>query len=261
MTYFGFLLRFLVIPILILSGIYIWDKRTSRPTVKFGNERIFWLVIGLHVLLALIYTTPWDNYLVATRVWFYNPRLVTGIVLGYVPLEEYTFFILEVILVGLWWKFLVGRIEPDRPFKPVPRLRHWSLVSVVLIWATSTAIFFWGSRQTTYLSIILFWALPPMIPQFIFGADLLWHYRRLILATIIPTAVYLSVTDSLAIASSTWTIDPAQSTNLFIGALPIEESIFFLMTVMLLAFGMTLALIKESRHRYSRLLEKTKAAG
>ena len=255
MTYFGFLLRFLVIPIFIFGGFYIWDQRKSGSTAEFGNGRIFWLVIGVHILLALIYTTPWDNYLVATRVWFYNPKLVTGIVLGYVPIEEYTFFILEVILVGLWWNFLAGRTEPAPTFRPIPRLRHWSLGVVTLVWAISTILLFFGSRQLTYLTIILFWALLPTIPQFIFGADLLWHYRRLILATIIPAAVYLSLTDSIAIASSTWTIDPAQSTNLFIGTLPIEEALFFVMTAMLLTFGMTLALAKESRGRFRGLLE------
>lgn len=46
----------------------------------------------LHVVLAVVYTAPWDNYLVATGVWSYNPGLVTGVTLGWVPIEEYTFF-------------------------------------------------------------------------------------------------------------------------------------------------------------------------
>ena len=88
MTYFGFLLRFLVLPILVFLVITWWDNRNNKPTLGFKNGRAVWMAIGIHILLAVIYTTPWDNYLVATGVWYYNLTLVTGIVLGYVPLKN-----------------------------------------------------------------------------------------------------------------------------------------------------------------------------
>ncbi|HNO31899.1 MAG TPA: lycopene cyclase domain-containing protein, partial [Anaerolineales bacterium] len=114
MTYFGFLLRFLVLPIAIFLVITWWDNKHNRPTPGFNDGKAVWIGILVHIILAVAYTTPWDNYLVATGVWYYNPDLVTGIVLGYVPIEEYTFFVLETILAGLWWWFLVRRLhEPS----------------------------------------------------------------------------------------------------------------------------------------------------
>ena len=86
MTYFGFLLRFLVIPILVFLAITYRDYKNNIPSPGFRNGRAVWMGIAVHVLLAVVYTTPWDNYLVATGVWYYNPELVTGIVLGYVPI-------------------------------------------------------------------------------------------------------------------------------------------------------------------------------
>src|ERR1051325_3279672 len=109
MTYFGFLFRFLIIPILIFLGIPYWANKNNKPIRGFQNGHAVWMGISVHVLLAVIYTTPWDNYLVATGVWYYNPKLVTGLLIGYVPIEEYTFFVLETILSGLWWWFLVRR--------------------------------------------------------------------------------------------------------------------------------------------------------
>ena len=100
MTYFGFLLRFLVIPILLL--LFVNWREKNKPTLGFDESKA-WRSILLHILIAVVYTTPWDNYLVATGVWYYNPDLVTGIVFGYVPLEEYTFFVLETLMIGLWW--------------------------------------------------------------------------------------------------------------------------------------------------------------
>ncbi|MCX8063193.1 MAG: lycopene cyclase domain-containing protein, partial [Anaerolineales bacterium] len=82
MTYFGFLLRFLVVPIVILLFLTWRDARRYPPMQYFQNGRMVWGIIVLHIALAVIYTTPWDNYLVASGVWTYNPDLVSGIVLG-----------------------------------------------------------------------------------------------------------------------------------------------------------------------------------
>ncbi len=91
MTYPLFLLLFLVIPIVLLA-FALREKIRAR----------WWLAaVGSTIVVALIYTTPWDNYLVATRVWSYNPARVWNIVLGYVPLEEYLFFVLQTILTGV----------------------------------------------------------------------------------------------------------------------------------------------------------------
>src|SRR4029078_4568828 len=105
------LLRFLALPILILLAVMYRHNKSNKQISDFQNGRAVWVGIGIHVLLAVIYTTPWDNYLVATGVWYYNPQLVTGFLIGYVPIEEYTFFVLETILSGLWWWFLASRFS------------------------------------------------------------------------------------------------------------------------------------------------------
>ncbi len=91
MTYFLFLFLFLVIPIALL--LFTLRRKTRAWWWRFA--------VALSILLALLYTTPWDNYLVATRVWYYDPGRVWNAVIGYVPLEEYLFFILQPILVSL----------------------------------------------------------------------------------------------------------------------------------------------------------------
>ena len=101
MTYFSFLLLFLVVPIGLLLILTVRDRQRGKIAVGFLDGWSVWLAIGLHVLLAIVYTTPWDNYLVATRVWYYNPNLISGVVLGWVPLEEYIFFVLETCPGGL----------------------------------------------------------------------------------------------------------------------------------------------------------------
>jgi len=260
MTYFGFLLRFLLIPIIIFLAIRLWDNKNNKPIIGFKNGRAVWMAIGIHVLLAVVYTTPWDNYLVATGVWYYNPKLVTGIVFGYVPIEEYTFFIVETILSGLWWWFLTRRFDfataplSAKEFKSNKNLIFISSSFLVFIWMIFTYLFFFGATKWTYLSITLFWALPAILPQLLFGADILWHYRKLVTWAILIPGTYLSLMDIVALKATTWSISPTQTTGvLFFGILPLEEVVFFFITNVLVVFGMTLLLTNVSEGRFSEI--------
>jgi lycopene beta-cyclase len=252
MTYFGFLLRFLVIPVLIFLVITYWDNRNDRRIKGFHNGRAVWIAIAIHIALAVIYTTPWDNYLVATGVWYYNPDLVTGKLIGYVPIEEYTFFVLETVLSGLWWWFLARRLSaPGKGFKPNKRIMYFSTGVLVFLWILSAYLFFFGDPKWTYLSITLFWALPAILPQLFFGADILWHYRKLVFWGIFVPGLYLSLMDILALTDTTWAISPSQTTGiLFFGILPLEEVVFFFITNALIINGMTLLLANVSQERF-----------
>lgn len=267
MTYSGFLLRFLLFPILVFLAIAYWDNRNNNQINGFRNGRAVWIGIGIHILLAVIYTTPWDNYLVATGVWYYNPKLVTGLVIGYVPIEEYTFFVLETILSGLWWWFLVRRfpITPgssstriDR-FIPNKLLVYLSTCILGLLWLVFTYLLFLGEAKWTYLSIILFWALPPIFIQLLFGADILWHYRKLVFWGIVVPAMYLSLMDIVALNQTTWSISTSQTTGiLFFRILPLEEILFFFVTNILIAFGMTLLLANVSQERFAEIRKRVR---
>jgi lycopene cyclase domain-containing protein len=269
MTYFGFLLRFLFLPILIFLAVTLWDNKRGKQMNSFRNGRAVWIAIFIHVVIAVIYTTPWDNYLVATGVWYYNPALVTGIVFGYVPIEEYTFFVVETILAGLWWWFLARRIFPlpvgkrsgvRENFTPNKRLIHASSSLLIIVWMIFTYLFFFGDEKWTYLSIILFWALPAILPQLWFGADILWHYRRLVFWAIMVPGAYLSLMDIVALRDTTWSISPSQTTGvLFFGILPLEEVVFFFITNVLITFGMTLLLEDVSQERIAEIRRQVSA--
>jgi len=259
MTYFGFLLRFLFIPIFLMLVVTYFDHRARRPAPGFDLDKIL-LATGVHILLALVYTTPWDNYLVATGVWSYNPALVNGFVIGYVPIEEYTFFIVETILVGLWWLFLARRLIPrERPgerTEPVEVMRsnktlvYVSICLLSLLWLICTYLLFFGAEKWNYLGLILCWALPAILPQLLFGADILWQHRKLVVATILPLGTYLSLMDIVALRDTTWSISKTQTTGiLFFGILPLEEVVFFFITATIIAFGMTLMLSDLGRNR------------
>ena len=256
MTYFGFLSLFLMVPILILLGLAWLDRRNGRERAEALRSWPVWAAIGLHILIALIYTTPWDNYLVATKVWWYEPSLVTGITIGWVPIEEYTFFILQPILAGLWLVYLMRRLT-FQEHKLLGALRLWSVIVLGIVWLVSAVTLFSGWQPGTYISLILFWALPAIMLQLAFGADILWRFRQLVFLSIAPLTLYLGAADALAISFGTWTIDPAQSLNIYLGGvLPVEEFLFFLVTNTLVTFGIVLILAQASRQRLTGIKEQ-----
>ena len=248
MTYFGFLLRFIGIPLALLAASAVWDwRRGRRLPASLGHVPSMGVLLA-HVTAAVIWTTPWDNYLVATGVWYYDPKLVTGITLGWVPIEEYTFFVVQTLLTGNWLLWLARRLTGDGPQSVSPRRRlprrNWVAAALAGgIWWIAVVILAVGWRPGTYLGLALGWLIPPIILQLIVGADLLWRRRSLIATALLPAAIYLSAVDSIAISAGIWTIAPGQSTGVLLGGvLPVEEAIFFLLTNMLIVFGMVLML-------------------
>ncbi len=257
MTYFSFLIRFVIPPLILLVAFIWWQGRIGR-IAHLPNRQLVLKAIILHVLLAVAYTTPWDNYLVANGVWYYHPELVSGVVIGYVPLEEYIFFVLETLLCGFWWWFLAqhmrsvtGQGSQSVPFVPRPRIRYLAAGLTAGLWAVFVLLLFGGNSSWTYLSLILVWGLPVLFVQFAFGADLLWYHRRLVFWAAFVPGMYLSLTDMIALRAGTWNISPSHTIGVqFFGILPLEEVTFFFVTATMIVFGVTLLVSEEAHQRF-----------
>ncbi|MFX0092173.1 MAG: lycopene cyclase domain-containing protein [Candidatus Hodarchaeota archaeon] len=262
--YFVFIILFVIIPIIILSLLHLIDANNK---IQIPNELHSFpplLVLLALIFIAVIWTTPWDNYLVAIGVWGYNPSLVTGLVIGWVPIEEYTFFVVQTVMSGLLLLLMAKHMSlPQESLKTNSSLRLGSFLVIVPIWIVSfigviniESLAAVAQGQGTYLSLIIFWLTQPIMLQLLFGADILWHYRRLVIPAILIPSIYLSAADILAIFAGTWHISLNFSTGIFLFGLPIEEAVFFFITNILIVFGMTLGLATESRKRIDQFLNR-----
>ena len=230
MTYGAFLVLFIAIPILIL--VFRNANRRGQP----------WAMLAGLAVIALLYTTMWDNYLVANRIWWYSADQVSGLKLGWVPIEEYLFFVLQPLLTGLWTLTLLRNWKiPSFPEARNPSVRWGAVASIALLWTFAAAMLFAGWSTTRYLGLILIWALPPLALQFAYGADILWQQRRLVVLALIPATLYLGAADAFAISNGIWTINPKTSVPVLIGGvLPLEELLFFFVTNCLIVFTVVL---------------------
>lgn len=235
MTYLAFLIVFLLPPILLIYGL-LWRKRAH------GGRKLEIRPVLALALVALIYTTPWDNYLVANRIWWYRPDWVLGTTLAWVPVEEYAFFVLQTMLTGGWTLFVTRYLVPSAPAgtSRSHRLRWAAGLGASLVAVASGAALLAGPPQWTYMALILVWALPPLALQAAFGADLLMQRARAVLFSIGLPTIYLILADALAIRTGTWVINPRLSLSTRVAGFPLEEALFFLVTNTLVVVGLTL---------------------
>lgn len=90
----------------------------------------------------------------------------------------------------------------------------------------------------SYLILLVGWALPIIVLQWAVAGRALWRARRALGATVALCAVYLSLADHFAIARGIWQIREEGIVGLrFQGHLPLEEALFFFLTVVMSAQG------------------------
>jgi len=248
LTYLQFHLAFLVPAVLALVATgFVSRSRLAEPaSVRAeaspisGYGKRYWTGVAVVTLVALAYTIPWDNHLIAVGVWGYGQG-ATLATIGHAPVGEYLFILVQPWVTALWLAHLsIPSTWPDgRAGRTRPTLMRIAGV------ALAAAIGFggWGmldTDATLYLGAILSWAAPVLALQWAVGAPQLWARRRLVaLATLVP-ALYLSVVDRVAIAMDIWILSERYTTGIKVAGLPVEEGLFFLVTNLFVVQGLVL---------------------
>ncbi|ATB35773.1 hypothetical protein CYFUS_001187 [Cystobacter fuscus] len=95
-----------------------------------------------------------------------------------------------------------------------------------------------------YLIHLMAWAGPFIALQL---GVLVFYFRErswtVLRAALVPAGVmgvYLSVADHLAIREGIWSFGEGKHLGIYIGAVPLEELLFFLLTSVMVALGLTL---------------------
>ncbi|MGF1450388.1 MAG: lycopene cyclase domain-containing protein [Opitutales bacterium] len=240
MTYSTFHLLF-TLPILALLGVVAWRTAKGRPA-DYAHRWHAWLFLSV---IAFIYTTPWDIYLVGQGVWGYPEGSVLGTVAG-VPVEEYAFFLIQTAITTLWFFICLGRLRPGgQTLAPPPSLRsqqraRWTLPC--LGYLALVGVYALQFEQGTYFGLILVWACPILVLHWLVGGSWLADNLKLIAWGVLPPTLYFWVADWVAIYTGAWHINPALSLGPSLVGLPLEEAVFFLVTNIMVVQGLYLYL-------------------
>jgi lycopene beta-cyclase len=247
MTYLQFHLLFILPP---LAALLFAVRRAPQVL-----GRRAWWTLPVMALIAFAYTTPWDNYLVYRGIWWYGEDRVMGTI-GYVPIEEYMFFVLQPLLTGAWTYWLLMRratleeTEAQRQRRERPPQQGLTLslgatravgAGTYLLLAAAGALALTFERGV-YMGLILAWAAPVLAGQWVFaGPAVVRAPATFALAVGVPT-LYLWVADWVAIDAGIWAISAQHTTGLHLFGLPMEEALFFLVTNLLVVQGVLLFL-------------------
>ena len=236
MTYLQFHLVF-TLPVLVVLALV--HTRLDMPGT--------WRWLGTVVALAVAYTTPWDNYLVYRGVWAYPESAVIGTI-GYVPLEEYAFFVIQTLIAGLFYLILRATGRLDAHEAPMPAWWRFGLVGAFLALAgLGVWLLLSSNDHALYMGLILAWAPPVIAGMLLVGARKVWDERLRVLIAITVVTVYLWMIDRVAIGIGIWDIAAPYRLHVDPLGLPLEEATFFTVTTTLCVFGLALFLPKASR--------------
>jgi lycopene beta-cyclase len=231
MTYWKFHLVFNV-PILVVGLILAGSDFWVTPVLLTG---------GLILLAVMIFTTPWDNYAVAQGIWGFPPKRFS-LKLGYLPIEEYAFFIMESVQV-MFFTFWLLKLFPALQSDPGLPLTHPLIGSTLaLLFMAWLGIGLWGRNRYHkksrghYAWHLFFWFIPVILLQWVIAAEALFPRWPLIALVTGLIGTYLSMADYIAIDKGIWHFDEKQITGHKLGKkMPWEEAAFFYLTALLVA--------------------------
>jgi len=243
LTYPQFHAAFVLPAVLTLLAATTVSRRhaAGRTVWVSGASRTYWLDVALLVVLAVAYTTPWDNFLIAQGVWGYGPGRILARI-GYAPVSEYAFFGAQTVLTALWLSHL--RMDPpDGVEGRSQRRRHAERVFGVALAGALGALGLWwlGGDATFYLGAIVAWAAPVLALQWAVGAPALLDRRRTVLLGVAVPSLYLSIADRIAIGQGVWELSATYTTGVTLAGLPVEEALFFVVTNVFVVQGLVLA--------------------
>ena len=197
--------------------------------------------LGLVILnvIAFAYTTPWGSFMIQTGAWWYGDGAVAWRGL-HIPLGEYMFFAIQTLIVGLYLHW--------RGFDPSYREGDFAVWPAVAGVGVGAAMLVGGLYLITlgdsflYLGGLIAWVGPVVMIQWLVGAGyLVRNPRPWIEAALVP-ALYLWVTDRIAIGMGTWVVSEQYTTGLLVPllGLPIEEALFFFLAGVMTVTGLVL---------------------
>jgi len=210
----------------------------TRP---FINRSEIFKIVFISTL-AFFYTIPWDNYIIYKGAWTYPSERVLAVI-GYVPIEECMFFVLQTVLTSLWALLCVRWSTPCFKFnydEHSYQMIRWIPISILCITTVVGYSISIPGQNTFYLGCILCWVSPVLIFVWYGGGN--FFVKKIIpssIAIIVPT-IYLCWVDQVAIKNNVWHINKTTSLNIFIvDDLPVEEAFFFFITNVLIVLAVS----------------------
>ena len=137
------------------------------------------------IQVAVVYTIPWDAYLIYAKVWTYPPNAILGPTLLRIPIEELFFFVIQTYITSLLYILInkptlfaiylrdasafqnaeqqaKDQKRSDGSAEDLSRMKYRKLMGQIFFASMTTVPLFssGASKNGTYLRLISAWAGP-----------------------------------------------------------------------------------------------------
>ncbi|KAF2757284.1 Lycopene beta-cyclase [Pseudovirgaria hyperparasitica] len=202
------------------------------------------------ITIAVVATIPWDSYLIRSNVWTYTDDAVIGWKLFDIPVEEVFFFVIQTYNTSFLYFILSKptfhsvylRTDLDRSHSNELSITSRRTIGQVFLAVVIYAGFHMLSHggTSTYMGLILSWAGPFMLLLWTLAYQMILNLP--ITNTLIPIGLptfYLWMVDTFSLKRGTWVISAATKSDLYLWkGLELEEAVFFLITNVMIVFGL-----------------------
>jgi putative membrane protein len=208
--------------------------------------------LGFVLLAVMIFTAPWDNLAAKWGIWGF-PREKYSLRIGYLPVEEYAFFLLQSVNVILAVRALFH-------FFPDWRTGRETSIGAITLICLAASVIPWAfvaiqlrrlrrkAGPRVNYAVHLAWFLPVIYTQWILDPRLFIGHAGLLALVTAAFGVYYTLADLAAVRAGTWFFDEKQITGVKLGRLlPWEEIAFFFLTSLLVAQSYLLLLPADLR--------------
>jgi lycopene cyclase domain-containing protein len=86
-----------VLPVLVVLFAYRW--------------LVHWGTICYTLVALLLMTAVFDNFIVGSGVVAYDPELLSGVFIGFAPIEDFAYTLVAALLIPLTWWWLGSRVK------------------------------------------------------------------------------------------------------------------------------------------------------
>jgi lycopene cyclase domain-containing protein len=86
-----------IVPVLIVLFAYRWLAH--------------WSTLCYTLVALLLMTAVFDNFIVGSGIVAYDPSLLSGVFIGFAPIEDFAYTIVAAVLIPMTWWWLGSRVK------------------------------------------------------------------------------------------------------------------------------------------------------
>lgn len=201
--------------------------RSFEPRIQFAKK---WPALFPALVITATVFIIWDHYFTIMGVWSFNPRYLTGIYIGSLPLEEWLFFFTVPFACVFIYEVLNEFIKKDF-FAPIATFLTLILIGAFLMigvfnldkWYTSINFIVAAGVLTTH-----FW---------IYKTQFLGRFYLMFLVHLLPFLIVNGILTGSFIEEPIVLYNNAENLSIRVGTIPIED---FVYSMSLLLMNITL---------------------